>query len=996
MGKACRLALSYGVETDPARAAESLEALHRPSPHDHIAFPQLPPRFAAKTTFTVKTTADGLRKHPTCSATHRDFWSWELIADCMRHSDTALLLSKYCTRFCSGDLPPGFKKYLSSGVLMAFHKDPPEIRALSTLLRHRPITIGSVLTRFPVRALLKLNREAILSHLISSHQFSFGVSGGPVKVAFIVTVGLQSNPSWVMMEGDFKNAHTGCARARILEELLANPALHPLIPVFNFLYGTSSSPLWHFGDGPGEDFTSEHLSVEGLRQGCAAASIFFNILAARVYRRLLAVLDGRGILVAVADDLKIIAPAEVIAEVAGVLPEIAWSEGGLEEQETKTPIFVPPTARQGWLDYLNNNPRLPEARAGTSLHDFDDGRVLEEPLSDRLIWPEADGVKLLGMPLGTPAYVKQFLDRKLDVQKRLLCFIDDVATTGFRREAGKMLRRGAVPRLTYIPRMLAPDDTFVDWAGRVDSVHRDAWLSIHGATHDINDSFTDADRLVLSASLDLPPQYGGEDLQSLSLSADEEHLGSWAANLAEIVRFLRSVDSPAYSALATVFENADVSSDEAAELGLDHPPVPAAIAAVQAASNRMHDSLDDIPDVEHELASDLTQGKRVVEVPGRDMPSNISIPVPLSSVQPRELTEYTSDKCKHEGSIIRQARHIRQVYRVYENATTTKKALLRGRAGQAGLDHHRCSHADVSVVADMSLPSHLRHPENSDDLHYAISTLQRQGLPFGGSINDVAKLPKTCPTCPAIMCSDADTTRTRPHEVLFRHQHHAGRCGGTGGAWANPHDVTKIGCKKGVWCFTGPGGQLFPASRVDIEPQHLRPDRTRGADLYVRQLGGSGKDIGIDFVVSSCTCSSIREKSQNSSDAPLKKAEDRKFAKDLASSLPFQNSATRRFVPFALNQFGRRGPHANALLLEFASALVLRSGGCHLTRGPFAMTDSQALQHIVGVWGARITWMVEREHAARILRSIESYIQATDAAFVPGPLSRAPAGPNRT
>ena len=60
------------------------------------------------------------------------------------------------------------------------------------------------------------------------------------------------------------------------------------------------------------------------------------------------------------------------------------------------------------------------------------------------------------------------------------------------------------------------------------------------------------------------------------------------------------------------------------------------------------------------------------------------------------------------------------------------------------------------------------------------------------------------------------------------------------------------------------------------------------------------------------------------------------------------------------------------------------------------MTDNQALQHIVWVWGARITWMAEREHAARVLRSIESFIQTTDAAFVPGPLSRAPAGPNRT
>ena len=292
----------------------------------------------------------------------------------------------------------------------------------------------------------------------------------------------------------------------------------------------------------------------------------------------------------------------------------------------------------------------------------------------------------------------------------------------------------------------------------------------------------------------------------------------------------------------------------------------------------------------------------------------------------------------------------------------------------------------------MSLPSHLRHPEESDSTLYAISTLQRFGLPFGGSLSDAAKLPKTCPSCPALMITDADASRTRPHKLLFRFQHHAGRCGGTGGAWVKPHDVTKIGCKKCVWCLPGPGGQLFPASRVDIEPQQLRPDRSRGADLFVRQLGGGGKDIGVDFVVTSCTRSSIRTKSSRSSDAPLLEVEEKKFKKDLSSSLPFQSSASRRLVPFALNQFGRRGPHANALLLEFASSLVLRSGGCPLTSGPFAMTDSQALHHIVGIWGARITWMAEREHAARVLSSIQS----SDSALVPGPVPGALVGPSRT
>ncbi len=59
-----------------------------------------------------------------------------------------------------------------------------------------------------------------------------------------------------------------------------------------------------------------HMFVNGFRQVGVLASIFFNILAARIYRlRQLATLGGRGVLFAIVDDVKIAAPPNVIAEI---------------------------------------------------------------------------------------------------------------------------------------------------------------------------------------------------------------------------------------------------------------------------------------------------------------------------------------------------------------------------------------------------------------------------------------------------------------------------------------------------------------------------------------------------------------------------------------------------------------------------------------------------------------------------------------------------------
>ncbi len=99
------------------------------------------------------------------------------------------------------------------------------------------------------------------------------------------------------------------------------------------------------------------MSCEGLRQGDAPATVYFNVLAARVYRKQLRLLDGRGVLLAVVDDVKILGTPEVIAEMAEGFLALAWEEAGLTTLTVKNRIYVKSSAQANWLLFLDLAPR---------------------------------------------------------------------------------------------------------------------------------------------------------------------------------------------------------------------------------------------------------------------------------------------------------------------------------------------------------------------------------------------------------------------------------------------------------------------------------------------------------------------------------------------------------------------------------------------------------------------------------------------------------------
>ena len=909
---------------------------------------------------------------------------------------------------------------------MAFHKTDPAIRTADDRKR-RPIAIGSLLTRLAVRCLLRSNSHAVAEHLLASHQFSYAVQGGVQKVQIGCTIGLQHNPSFVMGEMDMKNAHPTGSRGRLFEELQANPDYHFLLATAHNLYGNNRTPQWHFGNGPDRPPTSTHWSVEGLRQGDAAASVLFNILVARLYRAVIGKLDGRGILLAIADDVKILAPTSVMEEIMEAFPAMAWEECGLETQAVKNRVFVQPSARAEYIAHLTAN-------KDSALHDIPDGRlsVTENGKRTKLMeWPDADGVKLLGAPLGTPAFVREHLDMRLQEQHRLISFISRTANAGHRREASAMLTKGAVPRLSFITKCLPKDAVVCAWAKDCDTAHRNAWLDNHGAPSDLDDYWDDDDRTKLTKTLDLPPQFGGAGLTSLEHSADEELLGTAAASIADITDFLRDTDIPLYERLAEAVEHvatqklqgtgeprtASDSDDESFDpsrpwmpdsvpgdnTNKHHPdyidpaladpailaevnalyagPPPTGttpwIAGVAAADARAHASLDEIPESEMALATSLIYGDRVVEIPGKDTRAAPQGPEQLVLPEIRQLEEYLDAQCKGEISTLRQSRHVRQASEVFEKYDRIRQALMHGRAGQAGLDTAALTKDDVELVATMDRPSFMRMDDLDDSALYGVSTLQRFGLPFGGSVSEVDTLPHICPCCRTILFSlDDDVPK---HERLFTWQHHQGRCPGDGRV-AQAHDIAKLAVKRLAFCNPDPGGKLCPDTQLEVEPRHIRPDISRPADLKMKGTGGSTRDINMDITIGTATSAHCLSSSTRSSDVVLRDLENKKFNKDMQSSLPLQTSTTQVFIPLAINHCGRRGPHFNAIMHQFASLVVTRPSGCRLLKGPFAQTQASAMGTILTRWGARLTWVVQREFSAQILRALDSSQAA--AAFI--------------
>jgi hypothetical protein len=327
------------------------------------------------------------------------------------------------------------------------------------------------------------------------------------------------------------------------------------------------------------------------------------------------------------------------------------SEAGLKTQASIKRVYVPPSARETWLSYLEDNPRSYDPSI-ICHHDIPDGRL--QPSDDTR--PENDGVIILGTSLGSLAFVEEYLHKKLVKHKPLLSFIFYVANMGFSRESHKMLTGSAVPRLTRILKSVPKDESSTTWMQSADDAHLSTWLECVGAEQ-LHDALPAAEKYDLATLLDFPPQFGGVGLQSLMRVVDEELLGSWASITADLITFCRFKGLSSYSKIADALDSM-----------MDPPPpldehqVPClhpAIVAMMTNIVRAHTFLEAIPQEEINCTTSLIMGEWTVEIPGRYM--QLETPKrPDTIVLPdlRTLVDYATTPCKHECAILKQSHHM--------------------------------------------------------------------------------------------------------------------------------------------------------------------------------------------------------------------------------------------------------------------------------------------------------------------------------------------------
>jgi hypothetical protein len=117
VGRAYRLAFSYGQESDRVVAATLFSQLARSTPHAHVPFP-----LSTYKTMCMhildKDVCDAFKDMPNNSAPRRDGRTWKLFRDATNRPSMAHLFKKFVEMFGNGHLPKSLWKLSLSAIMI--------------------------------------------------------------------------------------------------------------------------------------------------------------------------------------------------------------------------------------------------------------------------------------------------------------------------------------------------------------------------------------------------------------------------------------------------------------------------------------------------------------------------------------------------------------------------------------------------------------------------------------------------------------------------------------------------------------------------------------------------------------------------------------------------------------------------------------------------------------------------------------------------------------
>lgn len=341
-----------------------------------------------------------------------------------------------------GHLPTSYLQTFTAQYYFGLHKD------LQHLEKIRPILIGTGQRRF-ISSITAREYSGTFARYLFPYQFAFGIPSGMNLVihsicalaeSFVPGASPQSSATRVVLQLDLSAMYQNSPRDGIRHTLDSVPALKPLVPIYDTYYSTDNLCFYTQSDGTWNSFQQ----FEGHAQGCGLSGGFSAIGLHHILKQLDSILqararsrsesnlpsdDGHGSETPIAAILDDVTMVPLLTDVSFIIREFRR-------------IGVP------WGALLNNtkstvlatfNPNLPSNPI------YDEIRSELSPTSIL-----TNGSRLLGTPIGSNTFVREFLKNKNDDLKqsvdRLFRHIPNSQTLGLLYIQGIQAR---IPHLLF-------------------------------------------------------------------------------------------------------------------------------------------------------------------------------------------------------------------------------------------------------------------------------------------------------------------------------------------------------------------------------------------------------------------------------------------------------------------------------------------------------------------------------------------------------------------
>ena len=406
---------------------------------------------------------------------------------------------RVCEKLAQGKVPDPIIAAIRVGRMTGLRKPDGSVRG---------IVAGDVIRRLVARTIAQ-QLERTVEAATAPCQYALSTRSGCECIAHSLQGMCEMDHTWTVLSIDGIGAFDQISRAAMLDGLLNVAGAGQVLPFVLMFYGAPSAYLWE--DDAGVIHTIRQ--GEGGEQGDALMPLLFALGHHSALEAIQEELHEGEHLLAFHDDIYTTSSPERVGSVYALFDGYSRIRinGG------KTQVWNQAGVRPGACDVLERIARASDPHA----HVWK-GPGLPE---------ERQGMKVLGAPLGHPAFVEAFLEKKIAEQRILLDRIPLVADL---QASWLLLLHCASPRANYLIRVVE-SGAVAQYASRHDEGLWNCLCAILKVDSHQTPLITD--------TATMPLVLGGMGLRSASRTRTSAFWASWADSLAMIHARHREVAS---------------------------------------------------------------------------------------------------------------------------------------------------------------------------------------------------------------------------------------------------------------------------------------------------------------------------------------------------------------------------------------------------------------------------------------------------------------------